>query len=210
MNLYDTLKVNKDASEDEIKKAYYKKAKECHPDKNNGKKSKEFINLSFAYSILSNKDKRNRYDKTGDTNEYDEDQMVTNIIVQQFASILSAENINITTTNIFEVIVSSAKENQKKIRMEINKTNKLIQRYHEAEKRIKGKDDFFKQIINSQRINLERNIENMKREFELGNKIIDFVKNYEYKTDKIKKAFHMSINGTNIGNINGFGWTDTI
>lgn len=62
--LYDLLGVKPNASESEIKKAYYKLAKEYHPDKNpqHGEKFKE---ISFAYEVLSNPQKKELYDRRG-------------------------------------------------------------------------------------------------------------------------------------------------
>ena len=58
---YETLDVPEDATQDEIKKSYRKKAQKLHPDKDNGNED-EFKDLQEAYLILSDKDKRKRYD----------------------------------------------------------------------------------------------------------------------------------------------------
>src|SRR6056297_967952 len=64
---YDILGVDKDASQKEIKKAYRKLAKKYHPDMNDGdeKASDKFKEISEAYEILSDPDKRKRYDQYG-------------------------------------------------------------------------------------------------------------------------------------------------
>ncbi|NDV65998.1 molecular chaperone DnaJ [Bacteroides sp. 224] len=64
---YEVLEVSKDASADEIKKAYRKKAIQYHPDKNPGDKEAEdkFKEAAEAYDVLSNADKRARYDQFG-------------------------------------------------------------------------------------------------------------------------------------------------
>ncbi|XP_030380534.1 dnaJ homolog subfamily A member 2 [Scaptodrosophila lebanonensis] len=64
LNLYDVLGVGKDATDEEIKKNYRKLAKEFHPDKNPdaGEKFKE---ISFAYEVLSDPEKRRIYDRYG-------------------------------------------------------------------------------------------------------------------------------------------------
>lgn len=64
---YEVLGVAKGASADDIKKAYRKKALEYHPDRNPGDKSAEdkFKEAAEAYDVLSDADKRARYDRYG-------------------------------------------------------------------------------------------------------------------------------------------------
>ncbi len=64
---YEVLGVNKGASASEIKKAYRKKAVEFHPDKNPGdaKAEESFKKAAEAYEVLSNADKKARYDQFG-------------------------------------------------------------------------------------------------------------------------------------------------
>lgn len=64
---YEILGVSKNATADEIKKAYRKKAIEFHPDKNPGDKQAEekFKEAAEAYDVLSNDEKRSRYDQFG-------------------------------------------------------------------------------------------------------------------------------------------------
>ena len=70
-DLYSQLGVKRDAGEAEIKKAYRKLAKELHPDKNksNPNASERFSKVTRAYDILTDKDKRARYDR----GEFDEE-----------------------------------------------------------------------------------------------------------------------------------------
>ena len=64
---YEVLGVEKNATADQIKKAYRRKAIEYHPDKNPGNKEAEdkFKEAAEAYEVLSNPDKRARYDQFG-------------------------------------------------------------------------------------------------------------------------------------------------
>jgi len=72
-DLYEVLDVGHDASPDEIKKAYRKLARESHPDANPDDPEAEarFKDLSAAYEILADPDKRARYDRYGSSNGFD-------------------------------------------------------------------------------------------------------------------------------------------
>jgi curved DNA-binding protein CbpA len=84
--LYETLGVAPDATDDEIKKAYRARARETHPD--TGGDVEEFKLVSLAGTVLTDSDKRQRYDETGST---DADSAITpaqkiiaDLVVQSF------------------------------------------------------------------------------------------------------------------------------
>ena len=75
-DLYEILGISRNASQADIKKAYRKLALKYHPDKQGGKSDKEkkeaeekFKEVSWAYSILSDEEKKQRYDQYGITDD---------------------------------------------------------------------------------------------------------------------------------------------
>ncbi len=71
LDLYQRLGLKRGATEPEIKKAYRSLAKQLHPDRNkdNPDAAKRFAEITHAYDLLSDKDKRAQYDR----GEIDED-----------------------------------------------------------------------------------------------------------------------------------------
>lgn len=62
-DFYSTLNVSKNSSQDEIKKAYFKLAKQFHPDVNKSPEAKEkFATINEAYETLGDESKRRIYD----------------------------------------------------------------------------------------------------------------------------------------------------
>lgn len=70
-NLYDTLGVSKDASAEEIKKAYRNLAFKYHPDRNPNDSAAEekFKAVNSAYSVLGDENKRAQYDRYGSASD---------------------------------------------------------------------------------------------------------------------------------------------
>ena len=69
---YNILGVKRDAGEQEIKRAYRRLARKHHPDVNPGDKTAEakFKEINEAYEVLSDKEKRHKYDQFGDQWQY--------------------------------------------------------------------------------------------------------------------------------------------
>ncbi len=78
-DLYSALGVSKTASADEIKKAYRKLALQYHPDKNPGDKACEdkFKEISAAYAVLGDEEKKRQYDMYGSADAYAQSQRST-------------------------------------------------------------------------------------------------------------------------------------
>lgn len=108
---YNILNVNKDCNDEDIKKSYRKLALQFHPDKNpgNDEACEKFKEVSEAYSILSNPEKRKQYDLMGDFDDSFEGEdpfnIFNNIFQQHMNSFMNMKYENdINVNSIFENI----------------------------------------------------------------------------------------------------------
>lgn len=96
---YSILGVSKDASESEIKKAFRKKALECHPDKTGGDKTGGddtlFKEINLAYETLSDSDKRHAYDNPNPFGNLNMGGDHNDIFAQMFSGMGGFGNMNI-------------------------------------------------------------------------------------------------------------------
>ena len=110
---YQILNLDKTSSEEDIKKSYKKLALQYHPDKNpgNDEACEKFKEVSEAYSILSNKEKRNEYDMMGSVDEsFDGEDpffVFNNIFQQHMSNFMNMKyDDNINLGNILRNIVN--------------------------------------------------------------------------------------------------------
>jgi len=88
---YKTLGVEKDATPEDIKKAYRKEANEHHPDKNDGQESETFTDLVEAYECLGNGAKRHAYDNGSYTNRTESlEKKANRLVAESFVKGLGA------------------------------------------------------------------------------------------------------------------------
>lgn len=94
MSLYEELGVSKGASQNDIKRAYRKRSQECHPD--HGGNPEEFKALARAYKVLSDDDRRERYDRGEDPDDITssprtEEQQAQEIIAEMLAEMVAKD-----------------------------------------------------------------------------------------------------------------------
>ena len=134
IDYYDILGVNKNVSENDLKKAYKKMAMKYHPDRNNGDKEaeKKFKDISKAYRILSDTEKRKIYDNFG-VDDINMSDTFSGFNAQDlFSNIFNTQGMS---SNIFNNFFSneSDKEEYKEINVEIS----LLESYTGCIKEIK-------------------------------------------------------------------------
>lgn len=160
---YDILGVEKTASPEEIKKAYYKLALKWHPDKNLDNKElaqKKFAEISEAYEILSDPDKRTHYDQFGKAGSK------FSPYQQQGGTTFPFDLFNFMNMNVNEDIFAHLKPTKE---ITIDLFCNLVDVYNGVEKKRK----ITRKIYNQNRVDSETEVLNIKIEpgYKEGTKI---------------------------------------
>lgn len=138
MDLYTILDLPRNATKDDVKKAYRKKARKVHPDTSKHKDGKAFCALQKAFSILSDDDRRKRYDETGSTEEKKSPEEACKITLMQMAVELVGscpdhriDNIDVRAEMIrrLRAAKNTAEKNNETLGKGIAKFNKAAKRF---------------------------------------------------------------------------------
>ena len=136
MTHYDTLGVPKDADADTIKRAYRRKSKAAHPDK--GGAHTDMVAINRAYDTLSDPEKRERYDQTGEDGapQKSRDQLARDAIMQIFAAVVEKAS---DYDNVIDGVGEALGQNLSRVKGDISAMEKRITRLERQAKRLKHK-----------------------------------------------------------------------
>ena len=177
---YDTLKVDENASDKDIKKAFRDKSKIHHPDK--GGDEDKFKETVHAYSILKDPNKRKRYDETGDTDTDDPLADIMGDLSQMFFSVVKENNNKIEYLDIIKEMlkilsnaISLAKQAKTDKDKDITQTKTLLNRITKKD----DSDNFFEQIIKGRIKQFKHDKTMIQDSIDRFNKMIDIIDMYE-------------------------------
>lgn len=185
-DLYKILGINKDATAKEIKGAYRKRANETHPDKQGDESAEEFKEVSMAYLVLSNPDKRKRYDDGDDPeNLHAEQDHVTQKLAQLFIQTLSS--VDTKHQDVFLTMRSTLTKEKHKGLSAIRVGRSQIAQFTKDIKRVKkkkGKDNFFVGLIEGTIGMVKRDIEKITEAIGVVDRCLAKIDEYEWVVDK--------------------------
>lgn len=193
MDLYKTLGVRKTARPETIKAGYKKKSKQHHPDiaKDDGAK---FRDVKLAYEVLSNPDRRARYDRTG---RYDEvkitPEVIRGMIQQTVIAMVNAERPDGSTDdptwdNVKQKILMTITNGRREVMVNINRTVKKIARLDNLAKRFKSKtkEDPVGDAFAAQRILLTEELHRHQDGLELSIETQKVFDSYDYMVGEVE------------------------
>lgn len=147
---YSTLGVGRDATPATIKKAYRKKASENHSDTNGGDDS-AMAAINVAYKVLSNPEKRKRYDETGDDGVYTQtiEHQAIQVIMMLASQIIekAPEHVGIVAE-----ITKALNRAERECTQTIAEKKRLIAKFERRSKTVKAKKNNLLQGLFQQHI----------------------------------------------------------
>ena len=141
MDLYKILGIKRNASPEEIKKAYKRTAKKTHPDK--GGSDEEFQETNKAYEVLSNTKLRKHYDEHGtiDENDGPDKHSAMKDVAQIFEMVITKNEERIDYVNIITEMLSVFDQGKKSTKKSILESKKKIPYYEKIASRIATDDE---------------------------------------------------------------------
>lgn len=184
IDLYERIGVSKEASPDEIKKAYRAKAMETHPD--HGGSPEKFGAIAKAYSILSDAEKRKRYDDGEDPEEMDsspEDE-AKKLILEFFLS--AVDRADVDHQDIFRLVKGDIEKGIAGFKEAAQDTQKKIKKYESAMKRIsvkKKSKNFLADSINAMIMEARKRKISLEKQVKVGEIALTILGDFEYSVD---------------------------
>ena len=201
------LGVDEDADEKTIRKAYRKKAKELHPDRNNGDREKEkaMIDLNYAYKLLTDPEAFARFKATGDRPEYDsidrEALRILNDLASSFIDhMIDGDAFRPSYVNPVEKIEKKMTESISEFESKISSSEKRIKKLEKLSEKLKKgfkkapQINLFLTNVKTRIDALNNEILYFRKQIEIIRRILTFLTEYEYFNEDDKKAADEYVN----------------
>ena len=186
-DLYNVLEVSPLATFDVIRTSYRNKVKTAHPDQ--GGDPEQFRRLTEAHEVLSDPEKRKRYDETGRTDEGITKAKVDNFLRQMMSNVVNAEYGDGTSDdpvweNILNKVVGSIQQSRREVQNNMHKTQRKIERCQRLIERFKPmqREDIIGDILRDEKKSLEDQLRIHQDAMELSLEAERVLKTYRYET----------------------------
>jgi DnaJ domain len=186
-DLYQILGVGRSAPSEEIQRAYRRKAKTSHPD--GGGSVKAFSELSTAYTVLTDPNRRERYDSTGEiipTRPNNLDVSAIEVIAQKLGLIIHAE-YDMTSVDIAALIEQAIREDIAERKAGISSLRRAIERARRIRDRVKrkanGEDNTLARVLGWHETTTKSHIKKNEEAVSSMERALEILKDYSFADD---------------------------
>ena len=210
-DLYAALGVPKDATPEQVNRAFRSRARKAHPDAGGAKEA--FHALVRARDVLSDKERRERYDRTGDAGEAEVDNAVAEaqmIVMRTLRGVCDKLGDDVF---FFDAIDSARREisqgvgetqnDIKNVRKHVERMRKIAARVHAK----KGRTNLIATMFENDACDKERHVADAERHIEKLKKAIAILDGHTFEKDARKEMSQdqFVMLGPGIGRMYGFG-----
>lgn len=181
MSYYDELGVKPDATNEEIRRAYRRKAKQNHPDR--GGSADKMAAVNKAYETLSQPQRRLTYDRIGEDRPPDIEHVARNILTGRIIAWMDSDQ---TTGDLIADVERSLIAEQRNQNAEIRKGTQLLERLQKRIKRLKFKGkgiDLVSAAVDSKIRDIKQTTEKMKDHVANLERAKELLPTYEFEPE---------------------------
>ncbi len=187
--LYEKLGVKSKASSDQIQKKFRLLSRKHHPDR--GGDPEKFREINDAYAVLSDLERRRRYDETGDTNpivDHSVRLMIT-VLTESFADIMKAlvaQNANAKSNDVVESMRLAIQKSMSDLKVEIARVGKLVDHSEASLERISDQEcGFLKGVARAKAAEYSRMHEGLQDAHKAHVAALEYLKECGYMFEKM-------------------------
>ena len=186
-DLYQILGVRRSAAPEEIQRAYRRKAKTSHPD--GGGSVKAFSELSTAYTVLTDPNRRERYDRTGEiepARPNNLDVSAIEVIAQKLGLIIHAE-CDVTSVDIDALIEQAIRADIAERNAGISSLRRAMERARRLRDRVKrktnGEDNMLARVLDWHETTAKSHIKQSEEAVSSMERALEILKDYSFADD---------------------------
>lgn len=189
MNPYEVLGVSSEATQDEISASYRKLARKYHPDAPGGGDAEKFKEIALAYEVLSDPEKRERYDKTGEFSSKE------SVVLATVAELIKQE-FKVGSSDPIRAILQRVDEQRSRNRSSAERLQRTLDELcgmlEKFKKRNAATDntesrDFVCSIVSGTIEPIREKLKAENEQVELGTEVLKFFNGLKYGDDRIER-----------------------
>lgn len=196
---YAELGVDRDASDDQIKKAFRRKSKKAHPD--HGGTADEFVRLKKAHLVLSDADRRKKFDETGDVDEAAIGTVESRAmgVISEIISMMLVADRDPCSMDLVSVMIDYLQQQIGRIDADVVALKSRLARAKKVSAKFKRKgkgDNLLERMTSAKATEIERGIDEFKKKREPFATALTIVREYDFVADVAPQTAYGYATGT--------------